>query len=207
MTAAQRERAALVATLRSVGPDAATLCEGWTTRDLAAHLVVREHRPDAAAGIMVPQLAGYTARVQDGVAQSTDWATLVDKIAAGPPLLSPFKLLDAWVNMAEMYIHHEDVRRAQPGWTPRELDDDTVSALRRPLSMMARMAMSGIPARVSLRTPSGTTVATVGRGPAVTVTGPPAELLLFVTGRDAAEVSFDGDAAAVEAVRSGKRGL
>ena len=54
MTAAQRERSALVDTLRAVGPDAPTLCDGWKTRDLAAHLVVRERRLDATPGIMVP---------------------------------------------------------------------------------------------------------------------------------------------------------
>ena len=60
MTAAQRERAALVESLREHGPGAPTLCEEWTARDLAAHLVVRERRLDAAPGILVPQLAGYT---------------------------------------------------------------------------------------------------------------------------------------------------
>lgn len=34
------------------GPDAPTLGAGWKTRDLAAHLVVRESRPDAAAGVI-----------------------------------------------------------------------------------------------------------------------------------------------------------
>ena len=61
MSVAQRERAALVATMRSVGPDAPTLCEGWTTRDLAAHLVIREYRVDAAPGILIPLFAGHTA--------------------------------------------------------------------------------------------------------------------------------------------------
>ena len=40
------------------GPDGPTLCEGWQTRDLAAHLVLRERRPDAAAGVMGGPLAG-----------------------------------------------------------------------------------------------------------------------------------------------------
>ena len=52
-----------------------------------------------------------------------------DLIASGPPLFSPFKLLDPFVNVAEMFIHHEDVRRAVTGWEPRELDDgDDVGA-------------------------------------------------------------------------------
>ena len=88
MTPAQRERASLVETMRSIGPDAPTLCEGWTTRDLAAHLVVRERRLDATPGIMIPFLAGYTDKVQRQVAASTDWDELLNKIASGPPTLS-----------------------------------------------------------------------------------------------------------------------
>lgn len=206
MSASQRERAALVETMRSVGPDAPTLCEGWTTRDLAAHLVVRERRLDAAPGILVPALASYTAKVQDQVAGSSDWGELLDKVASGPPTLSPFKLLDPLVNLNEMFIHHEDVRRAQPGWEPRVLDLDMVKALGRPLAVMARMTMAKVPARVALRTPDGKTVATVGSGPAVTVTGSPEELLLFSVGRQA-RVDFDGPEDAVQAVRSAPKGL
>lgn len=206
MSAAQRERAALVETMRGLGPDAPTLCEGWTTRDLAAHLVIRERRPDAAPGILVPALASYTAKVQEQVTESTDWAELLDKVASGPPIFSPLKLLDPLVNLNEMFIHHEDVRRAQPGWEPRTLDADTVKALTRPLPVMARLTMAKVPALVALRTPEGNTLATVGRGPAVTVTGAPEELLLFAVGRDA-RVTFDGSDDAVRAVRDARRGL
>jgi uncharacterized protein (TIGR03083 family) len=37
----RKERQALCDTLTELGPDAPTLCEGWTTADLAAHLMVR----------------------------------------------------------------------------------------------------------------------------------------------------------------------
>lgn len=193
--------------MRAAGPDAPTLCEGWTARDLAAHLVVRERRLDAAPGILVPQLAGYTAKVQKQVTAATDWAELVNQIAAGPPLYSPFKLLDPLVNVGEMFIHNEDVRRAQPDWEPRELDADTAKALARMVPNMARMAMRHPPARVSLTTPDGRTLATVGSGAAVTVTGDPGELLLFAAGREPARVTFSGDDDAVAAVRSSRRGL
>jgi uncharacterized protein (TIGR03085 family) len=206
MTAAQQERAALVETMRAIGPDAPTLCEGWTTRDLAAHLVVRERRLDAAPGIAVPFLAAYTERVQRQVAASTGWEELLDKIASGPPLLSPFKLLDPVANMDEMYIHHEDVRRAQSDWQPRTLGDATLKALRRPLGVMARLTMGSVPARVTLQTPDGQTVAVVGRGPALTVTGDVGELTLFVAGRDEAQLTFS-DAQAIDAVRAARRGL
>lgn len=206
MTAAQRERAALVETMRVVGPDAPTLCTGWTTRDLAAHLVVREGRLDAAPGIAIPFLAGYTEKVQRQTAASTDWEELLDRIASGPPLLSPFKLLDPVANMDEMFIHHEDVRRAQTPWEPRALEADTVRRLRRPLAIMARLTMSNVPARVTLQTTDGETVAVVGRGQELTVTGDIGELTLFVAGRDEAQLTFS-DAQAAQAVRAVRRGL
>jgi uncharacterized protein (TIGR03085 family) len=207
MTAAQRERSALVSTFRQVGPDAPTLCAGWNTRDLAAHLVVRERRLDATPGITLPFLAGYTAKVQDKVARSHNWEHLVDLVASGPPLYSPFKLLDSVANLGEMFIHHEDVRRAVDGWQPRVLDESIAAPLRRQLGLMSRMMLSRLPGQVELRTPAGERIARVGRGDAVTVTGEPQELLLFVAGRDAVQVEFDGDAAAVAAVRAAPRGL
>jgi uncharacterized protein (TIGR03085 family) len=207
MTVAQKERAALVTTMRGVGPDHPTLCGDWSARDLAAHLVIRERRIDAAPGILIPAFAGYTARVQDQVAAADDWNVLLDKIASGPPVLSPFKLLDPVVNVAEMYIHHEDVRRAATGWAPRDLDHDAVTALTRQVSLMARMALAKSPAKVSLRTPDGKTLATAGRGESVVVTGEPLELLMFSSGRDEAKVEFTGNDAAVAAVKAGRRGL
>jgi uncharacterized protein (TIGR03085 family) len=207
MTAAQRERAALVETMRAVGPEAPTLCGDWTTRDLAAHLVAREGRLDTTPGIVLPFLADYTEKVRRQVAESTDWDDLLDKIASGPPLFSPFKILDPVANMGEMFIHHEDVRRAQTGWEPRILDEGTVKALSRGLGVMARLTLANAPARVSLRTAQNGTLVTVGRGPALTVPGEPQELLLFISGRDEARLTFDGEPETVEAVRANRRGL
>jgi uncharacterized protein (TIGR03085 family) len=203
---AQRERAALVDTMRGTGPDAPTLCEGWNTRDLAAHLVIREYRLDASPGIIIPFFAGHTAKVQDKVARQTGWDELLDKVASGPPMYSPLKLLDAVANVGEMFIHHEDVRRAQPGWEPRVLEPALSAMLRRNLPLMGRMTMAKVPGRVALRTPDGKTLLVAGRGPAVTVTGAPEELLLFSVGRQA-RVEFDGDAATVQAVRDAPKGV
>ncbi|MGH3644414.1 MAG: TIGR03085 family metal-binding protein, partial [Mycobacterium sp.] len=75
------------------------------------------------------------------------------------------------------------------------------------VGLMARMTMSKTPARVSLRTPDGTTLATLGKGANVVVTGDPGELLMFISGRDEAKLSFSGDDAAVVAVRGADRGL
>jgi uncharacterized protein (TIGR03085 family) len=206
VSVAQRERAALVDTMRSVGPEAPTLCAGWTTRDLAAHLVIREYRPDAAAGILIPFFAGHTAKVQNDVAEQTDWDALLNKVASGPPAYSPLKLLDPVANIGEMFIHHEDVRRAQSSWTPRVLEPALAKSLRRTLPLMARMTLGKVPGRVALRTPEGETVLIAGSGPAITVTGAPEELLLFAVGREA-QVDFDGDESAVQAVRDASKGL
>ncbi|RDH80573.1 TIGR03085 family protein [Mycolicibacterium moriokaense] len=207
MTAASRERAALVATMREVGPDTPTLCGDWTVRDLAAHLVLRERRPDAAAGIMIPALAGYTAKKQQQLTDSTGWPELLDKVAAGPPVYSPFKLLDPLVNTAELFIHHEDVRRAGPGWEPRAIDDDLASALRRQLPLAVRMSLGRAPARVTLTDVDGTALASVGKGGQVTITGAPPELLLFLFGRDAIRVEFGGDDGTVDRVRAARRAI
>jgi uncharacterized protein (TIGR03085 family) len=207
MSAASRERAALVATMRDVGPDAPTLCGDWTVRDLAAHLVLRERRPDAAAGIMIPALAGYTARKQRQVTDSTDWPGLLGMVAAGPPLYSPFKLLDPLVNAGEMFIHHEDVRRAGRDWQPRTIGDDLASALRRQIRLTASMLLGRAPARVTLQDADGTTLAAVGKGPQVTITGAPPELLLFLFGRDAVRVEFAGDDDTVDRVRAARRAI
>ena len=106
-----------------------------------------------------------------------------------------------------LFRSHEDVRRAVDGWQPRVLDASIATPLRRQLGLMSRMMLSKLPAQVELRTPAGDRIARVGRGDAVTVTGEPQELLLFVAGRDAVRVEFGGDAKAIAAVRSAPRGL
>ena len=58
VTLAKNERAALCDLPDKVGPEAPTLCEGWTTHDLAAHLWIRETDPLGAGGIVAKPLAG-----------------------------------------------------------------------------------------------------------------------------------------------------
>jgi len=79
----REERLGLCALLDKTGPDAPTLCEGWTTGDLAAHLVLRERRPDAAAGVTGGPLAGYTARVRQRLKERIPFPDLVRMIRSG----------------------------------------------------------------------------------------------------------------------------
>ncbi|PPK67476.1 TIGR03085 family metal-binding protein [Actinokineospora auranticolor] len=199
------ERARLSELFLEVGPDAPTLCDGWTARDLAAHLVVRERRLDAAAGIVIKPLAGHTERVQRSYA-AKPWPELVDLVRTGPPVYSPLRLVDDLVNTAEFFIHHEDVRRAAPEWEPRPADAQRDSSLWTNLTRVAKLHYRKSPVGVVLR--SGDRVLTARPGPSpVTITGEPGELLLDAFGRAQARVALDGPPDSVEIVRNLARGL
>ncbi|MGI5217331.1 TIGR03085 family metal-binding protein [Nocardia sp. CA-290969] len=200
MNLAQRERRALVETMNETGPDAPTLCGEWTVRDLAAHLVVRERRPDAAPGIMLRPFAGYLQRRQDKAAQKP-FGELLELVRTGPPWWSPLRPVDAFANLGEMFVHHEDVRRARPGWEPRELPVEDQQRLWSVLRRMGKMAYRKSPVPVELSTPAGERVRVVdGTGPVVTLTGTPAELLLHAFGRDQVRIDTSGEPEAVRQV-------
>ncbi len=206
---ARGERQALCDTFLDVGPDVPTLCTGWATRDLAAHLVVRERRPDAQAGMFWSALAGHTSSVQDDVAAGT-WTALVDRVRSGPPFWHPARLavVDEATNLAEFFVHHEDVRRAQPGWRPRELPLGLESALWRTCSTAGRLTLRRADVGVELVSTEHGRVAVRRGHPTVRVEGRPGELLLFAFGRrDVAQVELDGPAAAVEQLRAARVGL
>src|SRR5215467_13786937 len=133
---ARDERTALCALLDETGPGAPTLCEGWRTVDLAAHLVIRERRPDAAAGLMGGPLAGHTRRVTEQLSTRTPFPDLVQLIRSGPPAMSIYRLpgMDERLNLVEFFVHHEDVRRGADGWQPRDLSDGLTDALWQRLS-------------------------------------------------------------------------
>jgi uncharacterized protein (TIGR03085 family) len=199
---AREERAALAALLDETGPDGPTLCEGWRTRELAAHLVLRERRPDAAAGVLGGPLAGHTARVQQGFVDRYSYSDLVALFRSGPPRLSVFAIpaADEAANAVEYFVHHEDVRRAVDGWTERQLDDGLAELLWRRLKA-ARMLLRAAPTGVVLAREDGgklDLIVAKNTAPSVTVTGAPAELTLWAMGRGrAAHVSLDGTDEAV----------
>jgi uncharacterized protein (TIGR03085 family) len=206
MGVANDERRALSDLFEQVGPDAPTLCEGWQTRDLAAHLVVRDRRPDAAPGIMIPAFAGYTQRVQDQFAAKS-WDELVGLVRTGPPRLSPLAIpaLNELANGPEYYVHHEDVRRGGEDWQPRPADAQRDAMLWRTVGLSGRMSYKRSSVGVVLRRPDGVEVQ-VHRGPStVAIIGEPGELLLHVFGRQAARVTFEGDEASIGVVQGLER--
>ncbi len=203
---ASAERAALADLMERLGPDAPTLCAGWTTRDLAAHIVVRATRTDAAAGILIPGLAGHTKRVQDQVA-SQPWDVLLTKVRRKPWWST---VGDETINRMEYFVHHEDVRRAQDGWIARELPAEWSEALWARVKPLARMMLRRVPAVVTVTAPnlrSATAGADAGGAdrPRVTITAPAGELLMFLTGRqDHADVDITGPDDIIEKLRTGR---
>lgn len=207
---AQDERRRLADLFAEVGPDAPTLCEGWETRDLAAHLVLREGRPDGAIGVIVSPLSGYTDKVQGRIADRP-WDQLVSTVRSGPPRWSPMRLgpVDRLANTIEFFVHHEDVRRAQPSWEPRDLSAEAREALHAALARAIKLLARKVPVGLELVPTDGGAPITAKRGePLVTASGPIGELVLFVYGRtDHAHVTFDGTDDAVAAVRSAEFGV
>jgi len=194
------ERQGIADDLLAVGPDAPTLCDGWTARDLAAHLRLREARPDAAIGILVGPAAGWTRHVQEQIA-AWPYADLVDAVRNGPPRLSPFSLpgVDERANLVEFAVHREDVRRGQPGWVERDLPEDYADALWDRARQTARMTLRRSPVGITLLRTDGDGGRCVVRAepPMVTVAGPALELLLRVSGRRAVNVEVTGNEHAV----------
>lgn len=205
---ARRERNELADALLAAGPDAPTLCDGWASRDLAAHLVLRERKPLAAAGIMIKVFAGHNKRVQDRLAAG-DYAQLVAKFRV-PAALSPARIgsLDEAMNFTEYFVHTEDVRRGTPGWTPRELPEAYGDALLKGVRRSAGFQGRRLPGTIVVQAP-GQEPFTVGTGgERVEVAGAPAELLLFFLGRGkAADVTFTGPDAVVDRLRHARLGI
>lgn len=211
---AQLERVSLCSTFTRVGPEAPTLCDGWTARDLAAHLVLRERRPDAAAGMLVPALAEHTQRVQEQYADMP-WAALVDLVRQGPRGWSPIRVpgVDDAVNLAEFFVHHEDVLRAQPEWVPggnRVLAAEEADALWLRLRQAGQLLLRRSPVGVLLEcTGYGQKqVKSPTRAGTVVLSGAPGELMLYAFGRgEVADVRIEGEDEARSAFAAAKFGL
>jgi len=210
-TAPQRaERAELCDLLVALGPEAPTLCAGWTTADLATHLLVRERNPLAGPGlVMGGPAAALTARIMARTKAAHSYDDLVARVRRGPPpWTAPF---DALINLIEFFVHHEDVRRGSGDETPRSegelvaVDAALWKSLGRGSGLMTRpLKGTGL----DLLRPGGAVIHARRGSPTATLTGTPGEIVLFLSGRTgAAHVETGGPPEAVEALRSAGFGL
>lgn len=203
------ERHALCDLALEVGEDQPTLCGDWTVKDLVVHLLVREGGP-SAVGILVPPLSRLTEAASARLDRQP-FPTLVERLRSGPPRLSPFAVpqVDAMVNTLEYFVHHEDVRRARPEWTPRALDAATEARLWSLLPVagkgLTRHALVGVVMENGL---TGSTRVLRRGTPSVAVKGPPSEVALYLFGRaDQARVELLGPPDAVARLRDTSLGL
>lgn len=217
MTFAKSERADLCDLLDQVGPDAPTLCSGWNTHDLAAHLWIRETDPLGAPGIVAKPLSGLTERRMAETKQRWEYTELVDRVRNGPARFSVFAFpgVDEPANTTEYFVHHEDVRRAGEHPLPaRDLGAEQEDWIWRRLKLLGRalfrrakvgVVLERLPAigedfpAVDPAAESDNSLRVVSGSEIVTLIGRPSELLLYANGRTtAAEVKPVGEPDAID---------
>lgn len=209
---ARTERVALCDTALHTGQDQPTLCGDWTVKDLVTHLLVRERSP-GAVGIALSPLSGLTEREMRRVAKG-DFAELVERLHGGPPPWSPYAVpkLDAMFNTLEFFVHHEDIRRAQPEWEPRDLTDDEQKLLWSMVRTAGKQLVRNAPVGVTLRNATTGSEAVLkepeGDAEPVLVSGLPSEVTMFAFGRQGhARVELSGRDAAVAALTGSPLGF
>jgi uncharacterized protein (TIGR03085 family) len=207
------ERAALCDLFDEVGPDHPTLCEGWLTHDLAAHLWIREADPIGASGIMAKPLSGLYERRMAQTKQRWPYPELVDRLRHGPTRISVFAIpgVDEGANTTELFVHHEDVRRAGESAQPaRALDAGVEDWMWRRVKLLARAWFRRAQVGVVLERLDGptddgrpATIRAVPGSDIVTLVGQPTELLMFANGRTTvAEVKIIGEPDAIDILHS-----
>lgn len=207
---ARLERAALADALLERGPDAPTLCEGWTNYDMAAHLVVRERAPQSSIGIVVPSFASLHDKAIVRAKRRHSFDELVGTFRSGPPL--HWKPVDNLFNGQEYFVHHEDVRRGSGDHTPRPESEmaGIEPEMWKLLARRAKFFVRGIKGvGVDLVDPGRDEEIHARRGePTVSIVGRPGELILYLFGRrTAAQVTLEGPPEAVTAVEGAKLGI
>jgi uncharacterized protein (TIGR03085 family) len=204
------EREQLCDLFLELGPEAPTMCDGWTTIDLAAHLVMREHDP--RSGLAILGSSDRFAKLEERLLEkgrSRGYENLVARLRKGPPLV-PWRVpgLRTPLNLNEWFVHHEDVRRADDR-DPRSDVPELEAALWKLMGSSARLMVRGLKdAGLTLVAPDHGTREVRKRSPMVTLTGTPQELVLYLNGRrGVAQVELSGDASAVKALATAKLGV
>lgn len=191
------ERTELVNTLHHVDPTAPTLCEGWQARHLVAHLILRETSPLTAAGVIGGPLEQRTNlktnELADSLTEKLRYEQAIERFAHLPGYLKMrhrFPSADRKMNLIEYFVHIEDVRRAGGQHEPRELSREVQEAIWSDVRSRAKlMAGKNYPHGLVLEAPgyvdmTCTVVKPKDNIPATILSGEPAELALYLFGRE-----------------------
>jgi maleylpyruvate isomerase len=205
-----RATSRLFATVRELPPDTVdtpSLCTGWTRGHVLTHLARNADGTVnllnwSRTGVPTPKYASQAQRDADIDAgsgrplpdQLADLSAAVDRLNAAISLMTPADWLAPngsrnrpatvilWTRLREVEVHHVDLAA---GYTPQDWPDEvTVRLLDEAVADRA-----GLPAR--LRDADTGRYLTDGPGP--TVTGSPAALVAWLTGRsDGSDLVTDG---------------
>ena len=152
--------------------------------------------PGAQTGFAArDRLAELTGRIQVEALHLKGFPALVRELRRPGWVMRP---LDGIVNAVEFFIHHEDVLRAN-GRTQHLTDKDQAELLRtaRVLAFRAQRTWGG----QLILVPTVGEVIRHGRGNRpLRLAGPPSELLLFLTGREA-DIEITAEPETVEEFR------
>ena len=139
------------------------------------------------------------------------WDKMIEQFRSGPPIWTVWAVpvLGDKANLGEFFIHHEDIRRAQPEWEPRPDDAARDDALWNPLKVMGRMMFRKSPVGVTLRSAGRDDIVVKKAEHGVVLVGLPGEILIHAYGRpiDKARVVVQGDPKDVHAFETSPRGL
>lgn len=194
-------RDALVSALLAAGPNQPTLCDGWQTQHLAAHIYLRESTPAPPGRLskaLAKRLESRTLQLGDDSSSPKNYQKLVSRIARGPErpdkprrrsLLDRLKRssvaqrFTSMNNLMEFFVHTEDIRRAQPRWAPRRLSNEYADALFEQLRIQAKHYYKDAKTGYVLVRSNGERIE-AKKGQAHTyVTGPAGELVMHALGR------------------------
>jgi uncharacterized protein (TIGR03085 family) len=204
LDAVLEEHHAMADTLAAVGPGAPTLLEGWTTTELAAHLASLESAGGLPLFIGRQLITRVHPRPTKGSrkmaaralerAQAKGYEWTVDRVRS--PHRLPNRLGGGAVGLFEIYVHHQDVLRADPALGARGAPAGLAVSLPWLLAFHAKR-LDGI--ELVAVTDAGEHRS--GSGTPVTVSGDVGEVVLWLAGRGPASTAqVDADVALLERV-------
>jgi uncharacterized protein (TIGR03085 family) len=200
------ERAALADAFSQASPDDPTLCAGWTTSHLLAHLVQRENNLFGniadQIGRRPPGQEKHLGKLVATTQTRSGYDALIRRLADGPPSWSPMSWAGEQLNLLEFLIHHEDVRRGSGAGTPppRQLPNEEQQAIFQRLPMLAKLSYRRALVGIILATPDKDRKVAKNGNTKVELLGTPIDLALYLSGRQrVANVDLQGPADAKEA--------
>lgn len=190
------ERRALAATLHELTPEqwaADTLCEGWTVKDIAAHVIAHPQNGWAQMpGLVVRNLGrGYNTMIFREVkrlsAKQTRESILADYVTFDG---STRKIPTTTVRepLIDVLVHHQDIVR--PFGLSREMHPEAAAVAADRARTLAFLSGSR---KVVKGTRMVATDIDWTRGSGPTIAGPMQELLMVCMGRARVAVDLEGD--------------